>query len=133
MAQTLFDNSAKLTKIDDPATEADRFNDIADKLVARMDAATAANDEKRLVQLANSCRRLAEEGVDANIQRAIDAGNLDLAGEEKLEYVILRDANRTNRLASIMERNPEASRKAIHKAMKGHHSHKGKKYLKTTK
>ena len=38
LAQTLFDNSKKLTKIDDPATEADRFNDIADKVVARMDA-----------------------------------------------------------------------------------------------
>ena len=95
--------------------------------------AGATHHEKRIVRLANSCRRLAELGVDANIQRALVVGDLNAEGEQKLEYVILRDANRTNRLASIMERNPEASRKAIHRAMKSHHSHKGKKLPKTTK
>src|SRR5205823_1756593 len=50
LAESLLENSALLSKNIDPIAEANRFSDIIDKLVARLDSATTANDEKRVVQ-----------------------------------------------------------------------------------
>ena len=128
LAESLFDASSQLTRNVDPMAEADLFNDIADKLVARIDAATQANDEKRTVQLADTYGRLKELGVDANLDRAVASGAID--AEKKQKLATLCHANRTNRLAEIVDRNPESpSRKAIRRAMKGQF-HKTKKHQK---
>jgi hypothetical protein len=126
LAQTLLENSSWLAEHDDPVAEADRFNDIADQLVTRMDAATAANDEGRVVKLADSYRRLTEQGVDANLERALASGALSGERKQKLERAQRRGAHRAQRVAEILERNPEASRKALHRPTKGR-PHKSKK------
>ena len=131
-AQSLLETSSWLTKNTDPMAEAERFNDIADKVVVRMDAATNAKDEKRLVQLANTFyERLAEYGIDANLQRAFAAGNLEGDQKIKLEQTSVRHASRTKKFAEIIARSPEPSRKAIHRNLKSH-PHKMKKLPKAT-
>lgn len=131
-AEMLLENSHWLTRNNDPTAEADRFSDIADKVVARMDEATAARDEHTIVYLANTYRRLADLGIDANLQRAIDAGDMNQEREKKFETALQRDTSRVKKLTAIMDRSPEMPRKAIHHAMK-RHPHKMKKHHKSAK
>lgn len=123
LAETLLENSSWLARNDDPMAAADRFNDIADKVVSRLDAATNAHDDKRIVLLANTYSRLMEVGVDANLERVIASGNLDVEGQKKLETAMSRGGKQAKKLALFMERNPDASNKAIRRAMKGRHRH----------
>lgn len=118
LAQRLLDNGAWLVHNSDPVAEADRFSDIADELVARMDAATTAHDEQRLVQLARSYDRLATAGIEANLSRAASAGPIDSERSKKLSGCQQRHARRMRHFAEIVERTPEHSRKAIRRHLK---------------
>jgi len=120
LAETVLATSSWLIEHDDPMTQADRFGDIADKVVARLDAATAAHDEQRIVTLANAYGRLTDLGVDANLQQAVASGAAGVDHQQKLERVLRCRVNRAKRLADILERNPEPARRAIHHAMKNH-------------
>jgi hypothetical protein len=123
IAETLLANGAFLINNDDPIAEADRFNDIADKLVARIDAAAAAHDEDRIAQLADIYQRVTEVGVDANLERAFQAGAIDNDQKQKMSRTF-----RSHRLAEIMKHNPEAHRKAMRRGMtKGHKTKKAQK------
>jgi hypothetical protein len=124
LAESLLENSKWLTRNADPTAEADRFNDIADQFVTRIDAATAAKDEKRIIQLAGNYQRIAEAGIDSNLERAAAAGVGDVDKKNKLERTAIRHASLAKRLAEIVQRNPEPSRRAIHHAMKGHKTKK---------
>lgn len=126
-AQTLLDNSAWLATNVDPAAEADRFDAIAEKLVTQMDEATTALDEKRIVQLADAYRRLTEVGVDANLALAAASNPTDPVKKQKLAHSFLRHSARTSQVTEIIERNPEHSRRLIHRATKGQF-HKTKKF-----
>ena len=123
LAETLLENSSWLAKNDDAMAAADRFSDIADKLVGWMDAATVARDDTRLVLLANTYSRLTEVGVDANLERVLASGNLDVDDQKKLETVMQRGGTQAKKLAQIMANTPGASHKAIRRAMKGRHRH----------
>lgn len=120
LAESLLENGERLTKKVDRFAEADYFNGIIDKLVARMDSATDAHDEKRVVQTADAYQRVSEVGVQANLDLARVAIAQD--AEKKLKWDRMRSwhAKRSTRVTDIIDRNPEPSRKAIHKAMKGH-------------
>ncbi len=120
LAEKLLENSTLLAKNVDPEAEADRFDAIAAELVTRMNSATTAHDEKRMVQLAGAYTRLTEVGVSANLALARTAAGMDAERKLKLARATQRHANRVSQVADIIERNPESSRKAIHRAMKGH-------------
>ncbi|MSQ93479.1 MAG: hypothetical protein EXR98_02860 [Gemmataceae bacterium] len=131
IAAEILDNSNWLTKNDDPIAKAHRFNEIADKLVDRLVAVTATRDESRIVKAADAYRRLAEQGVDANVERVVAIGFLNIETKAKLEKVQLQDEMRAKKLEQIIERNPEPARKTLRRILKGHHPHKGKKFFKT--
>lgn len=126
LAESFLDTGSMLAKNVDRAAEAERFGDLADKLVARMETATAEQDEQRVVQLADAIGRVTEVGVQANCKLA-EASNLDASRRHKLAQFASRDAARSNQVGKIIERHPEPARKVIHKAMKGHF-HKTKKH-----
>ena len=126
LAETLLENGVWLTSHDDPVSEADRFTDIADRLVDRLDAATAAEDEKRAVRLADSYLRVTELGVDANLDRALASGALNAERKQNVERTRRRAARCAQRLTEILERHPEPRRKAIRRAMKGRGHKSGK-------
>ena len=127
LAQSLLDNSVWLTTNVDPAAEADRFDAIAEKLVTQMDDATSARDEKRIVQLADAYHRVTERGVDANLALASASNPTDPEKKQQLAHTFFRHHSRTSQVAEIIERNPERSRKLIHRATKGQF-HKTKKF-----
>lgn len=124
LAESLLENGKWLTGNADPMAAADRFNDLADKFVTRMDAATTAKDEKRIIQLAGNYQKIAEAGIDPNLELAAAAAATDLEKKSTLERTASRQASLVKRLAEIVQRNPEPSRRAIHRAMKGHKSKK---------
>ncbi len=118
LAESLLENGAWLVQNSDPVAEADRFGDLADKLLARMDSATAAHDEQLVVLLAKSYDRLTTAGIEANLKRAGTAGATDGKRHKKLTHCQQRHARRTCRAAEIIDRNPEPYRKAIHRHLK---------------
>jgi negative regulator of sigma E activity len=126
LAETLLENSHFLTSADDPMTEAERFNEIAEKIVSRMNVATNRKDEKRLMTLAAAYQQFTELGVKANVDRAVAAGVLNFEHKQRVERLALKDEKQVSKLAEILERNPEASRRAIRRILKGD-SGKGKK------
>jgi hypothetical protein len=123
LAESLLANGKWLTRNADPMAEAERFNDIADQFVTRMDAATTAKDEKRIIQLAGHYQKIAEAGIDSNLERAA-AAVTDVDKKNTLVRTEVRHASLGKRLEEIVQRNPEPSRRAIQRAMKGHKTKK---------
>src|SRR5438477_32718 len=74
LADALLENSAWLARNDDPIAAADRFNDIADQVVARM--STSGEDPQRVAKLASVYTRLSDQGIDRNLDRAFESGSL---------------------------------------------------------
>jgi len=120
LARTLVETGAWLTNNNDPMAEAERFGEIADILLARLDSATVAKDNRRITKYADSYRRLTEVGVTGNLERAIAIGPPDPKRKPKLDRLIAGDAGRAKKLEELLDRHPDASWKAIHRALKGH-------------
>src|SRR5262249_28494131 len=116
LADSLLENGSWLAGEDDPAGAAGRFDDLAETLLAQLDAATTKKDAKRLKRLAKLYARLGERGIDASLRKAEKSGALNLERKRKLEKVIRRDAKRARKLAELLERAPDASRKEIRRA-----------------
>ena len=120
LARTLVETGAWLASNDDPMAEAERFGEIADKLLARIDSASAARDKPRLNQFANAYRQLTEVGVSENLKRAIAANAHDPKHKRKLDHLIAGDDGRVKKLEEMLQRQSESNSKAIHRALKGH-------------
>ncbi|HEV3384305.1 MAG TPA: hypothetical protein VG097_05785 [Gemmata sp.] len=120
LGQSLVDNGAWLTDNDDPMAEAERFGEIADKLLARLDTATGTNDNKRIIKYADSYSRLTEFGVSMNLERAMAKLPHDPKRKNKIDHLIAGDASRARKLDDMLERHPDSSTKALHRARKAH-------------
>jgi hypothetical protein len=117
-AVALLDSGSWLAGNDDPAAEADRFNDMADQLLAQIDTATTKKDAKRLRRLAELYRRITEQGVEVNLERARQSNDrASKRKQRKLEKAIRRDARRAQRLEKLLEQAPEPTRKEIRRAL----------------
>jgi hypothetical protein len=117
LAVALLDSGGWLVANAHPADEVDRFNDLADRLLTQLDFATTKKDARRIRKLARFYRRIAERGIQANLERAEQSGALDFQRQRKLERAILRDAERARKLAELLDRAPNASRKEIRRAL----------------
>jgi hypothetical protein len=117
LAESLLANGSWLAENADPLAEADRFNDVADKVMERLRAATAKADVKAAHRLARHFHRIAVVGIDGNLERVQTAGPLNLEKQKRLERVAQRDAKRREALAVLAEVAPDASRKEIKKAL----------------
>jgi hypothetical protein len=111
LAQALIANAAWLAEHDDPATAAERFTSVADKLLGKIDAAASAKTSPRLNQLAESYRRITEVGVTANLERAQAA--VTPQQKKKLERALVKEAERAKKLAETLERMPDATQKQV--------------------
>lgn len=120
LAQTLVETGAWLTANDDPVAEAERFSDIADQLLARLDSASAANDPRRAISFADSYQRITEVGISINLDKAVTAGEPDPRHTPKLDRLIAGDDRRAKKVDGLLARHPDASWKSIHHALKGH-------------
>lgn len=111
LAELLLENGAWLVENRDPVAVADRFGAIADQLVARMDAATAARDDDRMDMLVKSFERLTTAGIEPNLHRAAKTAPADRLHQVTQHQ--LRQAGRNHKVAEIIERNPDEMRKTI--------------------
>src|SRR5262245_1243041 len=117
LAETLLANGSWMAENDDPPDVADRFDHLADQLVAQMDTATHRKDARRINRLAALYCRVAEQGVHANLQRAEEDGVLCVEHQKKLERSLRRDTARAEKLTALLEQAPAASRKEIRRAL----------------
>lgn len=130
LADAIMDTSIWLTKNDEPVATAERYNEIAEKLVDRLIAATANRDETRIVKLADAYRRLADRGVEPSFVQAVASKDLDAADKKKLAQVVNQEETRSQRIEQMIERNPAPSSKALRRGIKGRHLPRLKKHMK---
>jgi hypothetical protein len=116
-AEALLQTGAVLAADADPMTQADRFNELADRLLALIDAATSKKDARRLHKLADYYRRIAEKGIDANLDRAGQEAPMKGWRKEKRDKVVKQQAARAAKLARLLERAPKAAREEIRRAL----------------
>ncbi len=115
LAIALLESGTWLAANVDPADEADRFNRLADQLLAQLDLAATKKDVKRIRWLARFYRRVAERGIQANLKRAESSTAPNV--KRKLARLIARDAERTEKLAELLRRAPNASLEEIRRAL----------------
>ena len=92
-----------LARNQDPLAEADRFNDVADQLVTRMNLATRGGDHDRVERYARLYRRVRELGIESKLDLLEATGALNFDGQRRLERLILRDAKRMHALVALLK------------------------------
>jgi hypothetical protein len=127
LAEKLLDTGSWLTEHDDPLDEADKFDEVADHLVQRMQSADARGDGKEMSRLARHYRRVAERGIGAKLDRMEEASAADAERQKKLDRLAQRDDRRAEALEGMLEHAPHAApREEIRSALessKKHHKH----------
>ena len=117
LVHSLLEKAPELVRVPDPLAEADRFNDLAEKLLARMSDATKGGDARRVDQSATLYRRVAELGIEPKLEVLEASRSLDFERQRRLERLVLRDADRMKALVELLERAPDSSRKQIKRAL----------------
>jgi hypothetical protein len=125
LAEKLLNTGSWLVEHDDPLDEADRFDEVADWLVQRMQSAQARGDGMALCRFARHYRRVAERGIVANLDR-MEEGAVDGERQNKLDRLAQRDDGRAEALEGMLTHAPHAAHKDIRGALestKKHHRH----------
>ena len=119
LAGKLLDTAAWLTENDDPLDEADRFSELADDMVERLQAAPNADAG----QLAKRYTDMAKTGINANMER-LPQVPADRA--LKLEKLIQHEQKRAEQLSATLKHAPAAARPELRNALAvtGNHPHK---------
>ena len=117
LVRSLLEKAPELVREPDALVEADRFDDLAEKLLARMNRAARGGDTGRLDQSAALYRRVAELGIGSKLEVLEASGSLEFARQRRLERLILQDAGRMHTLVELLERVPDSSRKQIKRAL----------------
>jgi hypothetical protein len=119
-AATLLENGAWLSRHHDPVERTEKFCDLADLLVGRMDKAAKANDAPTVQRLGKHFGRV-QKGIGMNLQRLganAYVGNGNAAKRaERLEQIARRRAEAERRLAVLAERSPRAAAKVLRRMM----------------
>lgn len=116
LAESLLENGTWLAGNDDPVAEADRFNDVADKLLARMGSATDGGDAGQVNRLARLYSQVADRGISANLEKAEAAAPADPKAEQKLEAAALRHERHVEATAALVQRAPAPAQKEVRHA-----------------
>jgi len=117
LVRSLLEKAPTLVREPDPLVEADRFDDLADKLLARMNRAERKGDTRRFDHSAALYKRVAEMGIESKLEVLEASNSLDFDKKRRLERLILRDEGRMNKLVELLERVPDSSRKQIKRAL----------------
>jgi len=119
-AATLLENGEWLSQHHDPVDRTEKFCDLADLLVGRMDQAAKANDAPTVQRLGKHFGRV-QKGIGMNLQRLganAYVGNGNAAKRaERLERIARRQAEAERRLAALADRSPRAAAKALRRMM----------------
>jgi hypothetical protein len=131
LAEKLLTNASWLAENeDDPLEEANRFNDLADEVVEKL---SKAKDEKTINQLAESYTRLAEKGINANMQQLSKQKKLEAKQQEELKKLLIKEEQRLKKLQIALQQQRTAqAQKALKQAVSvtGNHPQKKKTTIK---
>jgi hypothetical protein len=116
-AQELLTNAAWLSENNDPIAEADRFAAVSQSLLERMELARKNNNSKELRRLIKLYARVTKLGVEPKLKKILIAGGLDFEHMRRLEKIVLKDKLQRQKLESLLERSPDATRKQIKKEL----------------
>jgi hypothetical protein len=115
LGELLLANGAWLAEHDDPVAEADRFNDVAERLVKQIAAAEV--DDAAADRFGRRYGRLVEQGVAANLERAAASAESDIDRQKRIEAVARRSEQSVQALEELLGRVPPAARKGIERAL----------------
>jgi hypothetical protein len=119
-ATTLLENGEWLSQHHDPVERTEKFCDLADLLVGRLDKAATANDARAVQRLGGHLKRV-QKGIGTNLERLganayVEKGN-GAKRAERLERIARRQAEAERRLAALADRSPRAAAKALRRMM----------------
>ena len=117
LADALLENAPRMALQADPLADADRFDDLADRLLRRMDHAASGDDPRRLERYARLYHRVSTFGIGSKFDLLEESDVLDFGRKHRLERLILRDAVRMDALLALLEKAPDSSRREIKKAL----------------
>jgi hypothetical protein len=116
-ARRLLENGAYLSRHDDPGDRAEKFCDLSDVLVGRMDVAAAADDARAVGRLEPRFKQV-QRGLGADLQRLHATKATVPANEKRLERLQKRQAEAERRLAAAAEKHKgKASMQALRRAL----------------
>ena len=119
-ATTLLENGEWLSRHHDPVERTEKFCDLADLLVGRLDKAARANDAPAVQRLGKHFGRV-QKGIGVNLERLganAYVGNAGAARRaERLERIARRQEEAERRLAALAEKSPRAAQKALRRMM----------------
>lgn len=122
LADLLLANGSWLVANDDPLDEAERFSNVADRLVKRIESAVRRNEHDAADQYALLQSRVVKRGVSIKLVRLEGPAAQNVELKRRLEKVLLGDFHRQKQLDELLERTPDLKRKAIRKEWAlGHH------------
>lgn len=114
LATALLRNGKWLTANADPLEQAERFSDIADVLVDRMDRAARARDARALQKLGRHYGQVMQVGIGPSLDKATA---YIAPPQARLERLATRNAGHQKKLQAVLDVSPRASQKDIHKAL----------------
>lgn len=126
LAATMLENGRWLADHRDPLGEADRFDDLADRLLRMAHAAEKKGKYQRMNRLLSQYGRAITSGIDLNLDRAEDLAARDARHQQKLQRLLSRYDERTQELSALGQSAPEPTRKEIQQALKLHHKRRKK-------
>jgi hypothetical protein len=116
-ATQLLENGSWLASSgDDPAEEAERFGNLADHLMNRLQKA-AADHQPDADRLARHYATLAQQGVGANVEVAVATPVLTPRQKEKLEHTLARNDQHRERLEAMLPHADKRMARDIKKAV----------------
>jgi hypothetical protein len=124
LARKLMDTGNSLAQSSDPLEDAERFGDVADLLLHRMQAASKKNDVQAVRRYSRNYALVSGVGLSEKIAKARKAnanapkpGQGPAAGFLKLEKAVQKDAELRARLEKILSESPDATVAEIRKEL----------------
>jgi hypothetical protein len=120
LAASLLESGASLRGASDPVERTERYCDLADLLVGRINAAAAADDDTTVQRLGQHYGR-AQRGIGVSLDQ-LDASAYIAPGRggakaERIERITKRREEAQRRLQLMAERSPRKAQRALHRAI----------------
>ena len=117
LAEKLLETGALLARNDDPVIAADLLDDVADELLDRLNSAAGSDDVQAINRFGKRLSRVAEQGINAKLDRAEATTKLTPDHQRRLEKIHQRSGKRVQVLTNVVNRAPPKSQKQVRRAM----------------
>jgi hypothetical protein len=117
-ASALLEHGRWLSTNPDPVDQAERFSDLSELIVNRMNAAAASNDARAVQRLGGQYRRIVQRGIGEKLDRIGANASISTENSAKLAKIARRAAEHERRLQILAERaSSQASQRELRRAL----------------